>query len=203
MPWTSTLHLSIISVHSASHTPSLLWIFPSLSCIISLSSATLHIIQKMAQLKEFPYCPAHYIFISQLYALVCCFLLSCFPNPFFLSQTRIQVQVFLKLYLSASLICECVGSVCPGVCPPGAAPLRMRASAFRHAALWAMINLWELSRCLSSSSAELWARGSWGTAGLPVAGSSTLSLLRGLDSTGLLSGPLTWNIFRPTVQHCS
>lgn len=121
----------------------------------------------------------------------------------FPSQTHIQVQVFPKLLLSASLICECVGSVCPGVSPLGAAPLRMRASAFRHAALWAMINLWELSCCLSSSSAELWARGSWGTAGLPVAGSSTLSLLRGLDSNGLLPGPLTWNIFRPTVQHCS
>lgn len=43
--------------------------------------------------------------------------------------------------------------------------------------------------------------GAPGTARLPVAGGSILSLLRGLDSTGLLSGPLTWGIFRPCMQH--
>lgn len=108
----------------------------------------------------------------------------------------------LTLFPSVSVICESVGSACPQWACWGPASLRLRASTFRHAALWAMINLWEPSRWLSSSSAELWASGSSGTAGLQVAGSSTLSLPKGLHSTGPLLGPLTWNIFRLTVERC-
>lgn len=79
-----------------------------------------------------------------------------FKRLFFFLPRRCasKCESFSALYLSASVICGCVGSTRRVVCPLGAAPARTRAFAFRHVALWAMINLWELSLCLSSSSAE-------------------------------------------------
>lgn len=95
----------------------------------------------------------NYIFISRLLVQVrCLFALMLsksifFPHPsVILSQT---VSVCPFWYVSV------LGQCAQGLARRGAAPLWTRASAFRHAALWAMINLRELSRCLSST--ELWA----------------------------------------------
>lgn len=196
---TTVSHLSIISVHRPSLSPS-----SSQSLRPSLVSSFLFptddiLCKRRHSLDSFQ---THCVFICLVPALVCRFWSRCFFFPKSISalvNTHFSQNVF-RLPLG---FWERGGSLCPEVRPPGAPPRRMRASAFRQTALWAMINLREPSRCLSSSGAALRAGGSRGTAGLPVAGSSTLSLLRGLDSAGLLSGPLTWNIFRPIVQHCS
>lgn len=85
-PQTTTLNLSIISVHSPFHTSLFFESFcPSLVPLFCHSAYHTIVF-------------THYI--SQLFVQECCFLLSCFPNPFFLLYTHIQVQVFLKLHLS-------------------------------------------------------------------------------------------------------
>lgn len=74
----------------------------------------------------------------------------CFPLilswEHFLPSTPIQMQIFLKGCRFASVTWEWVGLVYPAVTLLGPATLFLRAFTFRHAALWAMINLWELSR---------------------------------------------------------
>lgn len=78
----------------------------------------------------------------------------------------------------------------------------LRASAFRRLTFFFFFVGYDKS-ARASPAPELSSEpeGAPGTAGLPVAGGSILSLLRGLDSTGLLSGPLTRGIFRPCMQH--
>lgn len=152
-PCTNIINLSIIFVHSPPfHPPPFFESFsPSLVPSPSLFFPTVMSETNDGTDESFhAIYPTHCILISQLFGVVCSFLHWCFPNhnpaphpP--LLWTHNQKKVFFKLHHSASLICECLGLVCPRVSLVGAAPLWMRASAFRHAALWAMINLWELS----------------------------------------------------------
>lgn len=152
-PCTNIINLSIISVHSPPFHSPFLWIFLSFSCALSFSLFSHCNVSETNDGTDESFhaiYPTHCILISQLFGVVCSFLHWCFPNhpphtPPPLLWTHNQKKVFFKLHHSASLICECLGLVCPRVSLVGAAPPWMRASAFRHAALWAMINLWELS----------------------------------------------------------
>lgn len=115
VPQTTTLHLSIISVHSPSHTP---LYFESLRPSLALSSAHLCLSYKRRHSHTSPHtlCPTLNLYFSAVCTSVLPFCSHAFQIHFFPTS---KCESFSNCICLPLLICECAGSVCPGVSPPG------------------------------------------------------------------------------------
>lgn len=130
MPQTTNLqYISQLSLSSPSHTP--LYFLP-FSCTMSLSCATLYIIQELANL---------FFYFLAVYSSVLDFVLILCKSFYIPPRYTCKWKSFSNCACLSLWYGNVLGQFAQGFANRGLLLLWMRASVLRHVALWAMINL--------------------------------------------------------------